>query len=407
MGSRVPVAVPLRPVHALPRIYASTALSMASYSLLVVALPFRFEGLGLSVFQYSIALAVYALGMLATESLWGAVAFRIGRPSVIVALGGVVALIVLGIGLAQSFLAFAVTLGLLGMFVIFPVPLARWLALTARGPGTSSTGAGRYGLFFGTGLVAGTSLGPLCFVQFGFLDLALVSIALFLGSVLLLAGISWASAGLPSRGSGTLRKLPGLFTRHFLLTSTLVVLFFLTYSLTLNFLQYYSVGLFGGTASEAGYVLGGARGVAVIAGLLLGPRIDRWGPARASPLGFLLMAAGALGTFVAVSYGEMIAATVLFSVGAGWLSANLLPLALGPIPTSSQGTAVGVFGSFEDAGLLVGPVLIGAVYAAYGPLSIFPVVAAVALVGSGLATALPWWTRAPSPTRPPVLSGPG
>jgi len=184
-----------------------------------------------------------------------------------------------------------------------------------------------------------------------------------------------------------------------------VVVYFLAYSLTINFLQYYSVDLFGGTASEAGYVIGAARGVAVIAGLLLGPYIDRWGTGRSTPLGFLLMAMGALGTFFSVGYGEMVAATLVFSVGAGWLSASLLPLALGPIPRSAQGTAVGVFGSFEDMGLLVGPILIGAVYATYGALSIFPVVAVVALLGSAFAMGLPRWTTSRSPSTPPRLPG--
>jgi len=378
---------------------------MASYSLLTVALPFRFEDLGLSVLQYGTALAIYAFGMLATESLWGAAAFRIGRPRIILALGGVVALIIVSIGLAPTFLTLTATLGLLGMFVIFPVPLARWLALTARGPGTGSTGAGQYGLFFGIGLVVGTSVGPLFFVHLGFLDLALVAVALFLGSVLLLARIPWSGLELPPRDTGTLRQIRGLFTRHFVLCSTLVVVYFLAYSLTINFLQYYSVDLFGGTASEAGYVIGAARGVAVIAGLLLGPYIDRWGTGRSTPLGFLLMAMGALGTFFSVGYGEIVAATLVFSVGAGWLSASLLPLALGPIPRSAQGTAVGVFGSFEDMGLLVGPILIGAVYATYGALSIFPVVAVVALLGSAFAMGLPRWTTSRSPSTPPRLPG--
>jgi len=46
-----------------------------------------------------------------------------------------------------------------------------------------------------------------------------------------------------------------------------------------------------------------------------------------------------------------------------------------------QGTAVGVFGSFEDFGLLISPILISAAYATYGANSIFLAVGAVALAG--------------------------
>lgn len=397
------MAVPTSPARALPYVYASTTLMMMAYSLITVALPFRFQALGLSVLQYGTVLAVYALGMLVTESLWGVAAFRIGRASVLSGLGALVAVVVVAIGLAQSFLAFAATLGLLGMFAIFPIPLGRWLAVTARGPGTGGSGSGRYGLFFGLGLVAGTSTGPLVYVEFGFLSLAIASAAIFLTASLLLASIRWREVGLPPRDRGTLAQVRDLLHRHFLLCSALVVFYFLAYTLTINFLQYYSVSLFGGTPTDAGYVIGASRGVGVVAGLLLGPTVDRWGPERTSPLGFLLLAAGALGTFFAVGYGSMVAATLLFSVGTGWLSASILPLALGPVPRSVQGTAVGVFGSFEDLGLLIGPILIGSVYSAYGAHSVFPVVAGLALGGCAFALVLPRWTGRPTGPLAPTL----
>jgi MFS family permease len=382
------MSAPLPSNRVLRGVYLSTVLAMVSYALIIVALPFRFQQLGLSVFQYGTALAVFAFGMLATESLWGALAFRIGRPRPIALLGGLVAVILLSVGLSSSFFAFVVTLGLLGMFVIFPVPLMRWLALTARGPGTGGSGTGRYGLFFGVGLVAGTAAGPLVFVQVGFLPLAVGAVALSVVSTLVLTVLPWKEVGLPPRELGTLGQVRAVLTRHFAACSLLVVLYFVTYSLSVNFLQYYSVALFGGTPAEAGYVIGAARATSLVAGFLLGPLTDRWGAAQVAPAGFLLMVAGTLGTLYATSYTEMIAATLVLGVGAGWLSASLLPLALGPVPRPAQGTAVGVFGSFEDLGLLVGPVLIGAVYATYGATRIFPVVAAVGLLGVGVAWVL-------------------
>jgi MFS family permease len=402
-GSRSLVQPSPTAARALPRVYASTALSMASYAIVSVALPFRFQHLGLSVLQYGTVLAVYAFGMLATESLWGAVAFRVGRPRIIVALGIVVALVTLSIGLVQSFLGFAVTLGLLGMLVISTVPLTRWLAVTARGPGTEGRGTGRYGLFFGLGLVGGTSTGPLLFVEYGFFFVALVGVALSVVATVLLALVPWDQVALPPRTTPIAREVQEMFTRNFVLCSSLVVVYLLAYSLTTGFLQYYSVSVFGGTPSEAGYVIGAARGVTIVTGVVLGSVVDRWGPGRSAPGGFLLLAAGALGTFFSVAYGEMVVATLAFSVGAGWLSACLLPLALGPVPRRAQGTAIGVFGSFEDLGLLVGPLLIGSVYSTYGAVSTFPVVAAVALIGSALAALLPGWTRAPTESRPPTL----
>jgi MFS family permease len=179
-----------------------------------------------------------------------------------------------------------------------------------------------------------------------------------------------------------------------------VVLYFVTSSLTINFLQYYSVDLFHGTPTDAGYVIGAARGTALFAGFFLGPLVDRWGASRVSPAGFLLMVEGVLGTLFSASYSEMVAATLVLAVGSGWLSASLLPLALGPVPRPAQGTAIGVFGSFEDLGLLVGPVLIGAVYATYGATSIFPVVAVVGLIAGALSL---WLGRDPKTETVPIV----
>jgi predicted MFS family arabinose efflux permease len=372
---------PPLPARALVAIYASTTASMAAYSLELIALPFRFQQLGISVVEYGVVLAVYALGMLATESVWGVLAFRIGNPRTIAGLGAVVTVLLALAGVVNSFGSFALTLGLVGMFLIFPIPLLRWLALTAGGPGTAGTGSGRYGLFFGLGLVVGAPLGPLLFVEVGFLTLALVAAFIYAVSVAVLLSFPWTTVRLPPRESRPLGEVRDLFTRHFSLSAFTVVQFFVVYSLVINYLQYYSVDLFHGTASQAGYVIGAARGTSLIAGVLLGGVSDRWGPGRTAPFGFLLMVAGTLATAVSTSYAEMVGSTVVFAVGAGWLSASLLPVALGPIRRSAQGTAVGVFGSFEDLGLLVGPILIGAVYSSFGAESIFPVVAAVGLSG--------------------------
>jgi predicted MFS family arabinose efflux permease len=158
------------------------------------------------------------------------------------------------------------------------------------------------------------------------------------------------------------------------------VLYFVVYTLVTNFLQYYSISLFHVTVAATGYIIGAARGVALLTGLLVGAVADRWGATRAVPVGFLLLLAGALGTWVSSNDVEMILASLVLATGAGWLGVSLLPLALSRIPPASQGTAVGVFGSFEDLGLVLGPLLLGVVYATFGPRDLFPVAAGVALV---------------------------
>jgi predicted MFS family arabinose efflux permease len=362
-------------------VYASTAVIWAAYSLLVVVLPFRFESLGLSVIQYGVALAVFALGMLATESIWGVLAFRIGNRRTVLVVGTAVGLLYLAVGLSTTFLTLAVFLGLLGALSVFPVPLFRWMAIIAGGPGTGGAGTGRYGLFFGAGTSIGAALGPLLFVEVGFSALVVIVLGTYAAGLGLMAALPWRETRLPRTEPGFLSQVRRVFTTPFLWVAALVVLDFVAYTLIGNFLQIYSVSAFHGTPTAAGYVIGASRATLVLAGFLLGGLVDRYGPLRTVPPGFVLLALGVFGTLLSASYAEMVAATLVFAVGSGWLSASLLPMVLAPVPLPLQGTAVGVFGSFEDFGLLVGPILISAVYAAYGTNLTFMVVGGVALGG--------------------------
>ncbi|MCI4372066.1 MAG: MFS transporter [Thermoplasmata archaeon] len=381
MTTPPPASTRNRPSVALTLVYASTAVTWAAYALMAVALPFRFQSLHLSVAQYGIAIAALALGMLLTEAAWGVVAFRLGNARTILLLGVVVGVLYAAVGVSDSFLTLVVSLGLLGALFVFQVPLMRWMALTAWGPGTGGQGSGVYGLFSGTGLVVGTALGPLLFVEFGFARLTILVIVAYLVGVSFTILLPWDQVSLPPRRRGFARHIRAVFSRPFALGSALVVLAYFGKSLVWSFLQYYSVGLFHGTPSQAGYVIGAAQATSLVAGAVLGVLVDRWGAGQSTPFGFFLVLLGAFGTLFSTSYPEMVGATLVFATGLGWLSASLLPLALGGMPASQQGTAVGVFGSFEDLGLLVGPVVIGFAYAGYGVHTVFVLVAAVALAG--------------------------
>lgn len=381
-----------RPTTVVGLVYASTAVVWASYSLLAVSLPFRFQALGLSVVQYGTAIAVFALGMLVTETFWGVLAFRIGSLRAMLGLGVLVIALFLAIGMSTSFLSLTVSLGLFGALIIYPVPLFRWMAMIAGGPGKEGTGTGRFGGFFGGGMVVGSALGPLVYATLGFGWLMGVVLGTYTAGLVLMAMLPWREARLPRAEPGTLSLVRRVMKIPFLFAASLAVLSYIGLTLIVNFLQFYSVGTFHGTQADAGYVIGLARATLFVSGFLLGGTVDRFRPLRSMPFGFLLIALGAFGTFFSTSYAEMVGATVVLATGMGWLSAGLLPLGLVSTPLPLQGTAVGVFGSFEDLGLLIGPILLSSAYAAYGVGSMFVVVALLAIVGAVLASVV-WLGR--------------
>ena len=400
-----------RPGRVLDRVLLSTSLWAVSFSAITVVLPFRYLDLHLSIVEYGVTLAVYALGMLLTETLWGIWAFRLARPIAIGGIGLIVVGAMLLIAAATTYPVSLIAWGVYGAFTVYLAPLLRWVAVHALGPGTGGTGTGRFGTFFGLGLVAGTTLGPLLYVRSGFFSVVALGIVAFLASAWLVARIPWEVAGLP-RSSSTPEAGPrALVVPQFVLALGIVFLYFLAVPLTSNFLQLYSVDLFHGTAEQTGYVLGAARATTLVASFVLGRSVDRRGPARSVPLGFLLIAAGALGTYLATTYGEMIGATLVFSAGTGWLSASILPYALEPIPKPAQGTAIGLFGSFEDLGLLLGPPIISLVWVGYGAWTIFPLVGGIGLAGFAVSLAGVRWAASvekgeTASTAPGVSPGP-
>ncbi|MGC2288253.1 MAG: MFS transporter [Thermoplasmata archaeon] len=352
-----------------------------SVGLISATLPFRFQQLGIPIFAYGLTLGVYAAGALATESVWGALAFHLGRPPTIVGLGVIVGGATLLLAFATTLLVFLVAISLLGAVGVFLAPLLRWVAFGSGGPGSEGRGAGRWSAAFGLGIALGVTVGPLEFVTYGFHSVALTSIVMLAVAVGAAATLPWSRAALPSADRGQRRALSSLVTPPFLLSLGMVTIAFTAMTFTTNFLQYYSIVVYGGTPPEAGFVLGAARIVMLVASLLLGTLVDRWARGRSIPAGFVLVLLGALATWASRSYDEMIGATLVFSAGIGWLFASMLPFALSSVPRDHQGTAIGVFGSVEDLGLLIGPLVFGAVWAAFGPTGIFPVVTALAGVG--------------------------
>jgi MFS family permease len=85
--------------------------------------------------------------------------------------------------------------------------------------------------------------------------------------------------------------------------------------------------------------------------------------------------------FVAKTQPQLFLVSVMVSL---MLAADSLLLALVPKVTSNTiyGAAVGIYGSFEDLGVLIGPLIFGFVWSAYNPVLIFAVASLVQLVSA-------------------------
>jgi MFS family permease len=375
-------------------VFLSVGLTGASSSVLAVSLPFRFQALNLSVFDYGLVVGGYALGMLLLETFWGTHAFRLANTRWILVLGaGVLALIIL-LGFLTTFVPLILDYTALGAMVIFLVPLQRFVGMHAQGPTSEGQGVGRTWAFFGVGLAVGSAIGPLLFTTFGFAGDIVVSALLFVGAIATAVLTPWLAARLPAVPENSVSGFRAVASLPFIRVSLIVVAAFVISSLPSNYLPYYAVTFYGTTQAETGYILGAARLVSLIASFFLGSWGDRRGHPRAVLISFFLLIVGVAGTWFAPNAIVMIFSTLVLFVGIGWLSSSLLPLALAPIPTRDRGSAIGLFGSMEDLGLLMGPVLYGTVWSGWGAQTIFPVAMIAAILG--LALTIPFVLNPPT-----------
>jgi MFS family permease len=108
----------------------------------------------------------------------------------------------------------------------------------------------------------------------------------------------------------------------------------------------------------------------LVAILLLGWVSDRFGRKTLVILGFLLCSGSFL--LYLLTKAELQVFFVSIALGLG-LSASLLLLSLVPdvTPKRMYGTVVGIYGSCEDLGIIMGPLVYGLVWSAIGPVYIF------------------------------------
>jgi MFS family permease len=121
---------------------------------------------------------------------------------------------------------------------------------------------------------------------------------------------------------------------------------------------------------EIGVVIAGFAAVQLVAMPLLGWLSDRFGQKRVAVAGLVLSACSFLLYFIAGTSYQIFLVSVAVGVG---LSGTSLLLAMIPdvAPKGMYGTAIGLYGSFEDLGIILGPLFYGFVWSSTSPVYVF------------------------------------
>jgi MFS family permease len=121
---------------------------------------------------------------------------------------------------------------------------------------------------------------------------------------------------------------------------------------------------------EVGTLISTVAASQLVAILFLGWFSDRFGRKPMTIIGFLLCS----GSFLLYLLANTAYQIFLVSIAAGLgLSATSLLLAIVPdvTPKRMYGMVVGIYGSCEDLGIIMGPLVYGLVWSAIGPVYIF------------------------------------
>jgi MFS family permease len=141
-------------------------------------------------------------------------------------------------------------------------------------------------------------------------------------------------------------------------------------ALIIDFLPLYASSVIKMSTFQVGILLASVSGAQLVSMPVLGTLSDKFGQKRTAVISYALSGFLFLLYFVAKTVDQMFLVSLAAGVG---LSGLFLLLAMIPTIASrgTYGSVIGTYGSFEDLGIMIGPVVYGFVWGVYGPVYIF------------------------------------
>jgi MFS family permease len=349
-------------------------------------MPLYVQSLGIGAMEWGALAAAWALGMFLVEWMWGSLSDTADRRRL---------MLISALTMSVLFVLFTVR-ALIPVFLV--LELLSGAMGVAIGPTTRSYVAdespkksiGFYASLWWTffmlgqvvGAIAGSFIAQAVSFECSFYTSSIFAIALavFIACSFPADQKSRRKHTEPNILSGLKLVLKSRSARLLFLSAVLI---FIGRSLILDFLPLYAGQVIHMSILQVGVLLALISGTQLVSMPALGWVSDRFGRKRTAVLSYALSAFLFLLYFFAKSPYQMF--LVSFAVGVG-LSGLFLLLALIPTIASSDryGKVIGTYGSFEDLGVMIGPILYGFVWSAYAPVYIFLVCSLAELFAAAL-----------------------
>ena len=364
-------------------VYALVFLRALSLSITVTGpiMPLYMRSLGVTVSQWSFLSTSFAVGLVSFEAFWGSMSDRVNRIRILI-ISMILMSLVLPLytfpGLLPFFFVFQF---LIGSFFVMVGPTSRALIAELSPADRLGFNMSLWSSCFAIGGISGPVLGGLIARNFGYPAAFYTSTAILLLAALMMfiTGKDGESKDGSYGGiSVLLNNFRSIMSDSRIRTTfiTAFLIFFGT-SAVRSFIPIYASELYGMDAVSIGLMLSFGTGLQLLGTPIIGRLSDRINAKMM--LTVLLSASGVL--FLMYWFAQtplhltVITALVIF----GFVSSSVSLILLTKLADREKlGMTMGLYGSFEDFGLVVGPLIYGFVWDAFGPKYLFPV-SAVAL----------------------------
>jgi len=373
----------------MPILFLIVFIDLVGFGLVIPLLPYYAQRFAASPLQMTLLFAIYSLMSMMTAPLWGRLSDRVGRRPVLMASMAAAALAYIG-------LAFAT-----GLWMVFAarafagacagnIAAAQAYIADVTAPEQRAKGMGMIGAAFGLGFIIGPVVGGIVAggdvatadLRTPGLIAAGLSFAAFLGVIALLPE-SLAAGGARSSLS-RIAAARGALAQPVL--ARLLVVFFLVilaFSGMETTFAWWAIAQFGWGPRPIGFVFFYVGLLsALMQGVLIGKLTARFGEERLLLGGMGAITLGLLAVPLAHDLPRLLVALSALALGMGAMQPSLNSLISRRAGVAEQGEIMGVAQSVGALSRVLGPVIAGSLFAAFGRNS--PYLWGAVLVGGAL-----------------------
>lgn len=345
-------------------------------------MPLYVRSLGVSVSQWGLLSTSFALGLICFEAFWGFMSDRINRIKILI-----IAMIFMGTVLPlytlESLLSyFFIFQFLIGSFMVMVGPTTR--ALIADHSPIKQVGFNMslWSTCVSTGSILGPVVGGYLSKNLGYPIVFYASSAILIASALLmfLTGRNLVISEKSKKKINIMENIKSIFhDSQVKFTFIMAVLIYLGVSSVRSFLPIYASELFSMDEISIGLMMTLGTAMQLIVTPIVGTLSDRYSVKK-----MLIALLGLSGTlFILIRYAVTPIHITLITIGlmVSFSSQSVSLIMVSKLASREKlGTTMGLYGSFEDIGLIVGPLVFGFMWEAYGPQNIYLITSGAAIL---------------------------